>query len=136
MMLKYSKNPEKFRGQSHSCSVSAGLNKMEWIYRKDISVSDGSDCAWIDMIDFGSVKSCRYIQRDLSGCQGNLFRSIMNKYGLENITVKVLNVGKDTLNGFTWPNKINDYLSPIVQYFDNKVIPYGDSVTVSFKAMG
>jgi len=45
MMLKYSKNPEKFRGQKPQLQFSAGLNKMEWIYRKDISVSDGSDCA-------------------------------------------------------------------------------------------
>ncbi|TAL60186.1 MAG: hypothetical protein EPN88_16305, partial [Bacteroidetes bacterium] len=33
-------------------AVPAGLNKMEWIYKKDQSVSSGSDCAWIDMIDF------------------------------------------------------------------------------------
>jgi len=42
---------------------------------------------------------------------------------------------KRHINGFNLAYKINDYLSPIVQYFDNKVIPYGDSVTVSFKAM-
>ena len=115
-------------------AVSAGLNKMEWIYRKDISVSDGSDCAWIDMIDFAQSSPVRYIQRDLQVAR--VIIPVNNEqYGLENITVKVLNVGKDTLNGFNLAYKINDYLSPIVQYFDNKVIPYGDSVTVSFKAM-
>jgi hypothetical protein len=113
-------------------AVNAGLNKMEWMYRKDSSVSDGSDCAWIDMIDFTESSSLRYIQRDLQVAR--VIVPVNNEqYGLENISVKVLNVGKDTLNGFNLAYEINDHTQPVIQFFDNKVIPYGDSVTVSFK---
>jgi hypothetical protein len=113
-------------------AVKAGLNKMEWIYRKDNSLSDGSDCAWIDMIDFTQSSSLRYIQRDLQVAR--VIVPVNNEqYGLENISVKVLNVGKDTLNGFNLAYEINDHTQPVIQFFDNKVIPYGDSVTVSFK---
>jgi hypothetical protein len=112
-------------------AVKAGLNKMEWIYRKDNSLSDGSDCAWIDMIDFTQSSSLRYIQRDLQVAR--VIVPVNNEqYGLENISVKVLNVGKDTLNGFNLAYEINDHTQPVIQFFDNKVIPYGDSVTVSF----
>jgi hypothetical protein len=114
--------------------VSAGLNKMEWIYRKDNSVSQGSDCAWIDMIDFSKSSTVKYIQRDLQ-----LARVVVpvsnDQYGMESITAKVLNVGKDTINGFNLAFEINNHFPPEKQFFDNKVIPYGDSVTVSFKTI-
>jgi hypothetical protein len=113
-------------------AVSAGLNKMEWIYRKDNSVSQGSDCAWIDMIDFTQSSPVTYIQRDLQVARV-IVPTVNGKYGDENITVKVLNVGKDTLNGFNLAYDINNNFPPVRQFFNNKVIPYGDSVTVSFK---
>jgi hypothetical protein len=113
--------------------VSAGLNKMEWAYKKDPSVSMGSDCAWIDMIDFAQSSPITYIQRDLQIARV-VVPSNNEQYGLENIGVKVLNVGKDTLNGFNLAYQINDNYPAVEQYFDDKVIPYGDTVTVSFKA--
>jgi len=95
-------------------------------------MSEGSDCAWIDMIDFTQSSSLRYIQRDLQVAR--VIVPVNNgQYGVENISVKVLNVGKDTLNGFNLAYEINDHTQPVIQFFDNKVIPYGDSVTVSFK---
>jgi hypothetical protein len=114
-------------------AVSAGLNRMEWAYKKDPSVSMGSDCAWIDMIDFAQSSPITYIQRDLQVARV-VIPSSNEQYGLENIGVKVLNVGKDTLNGFNLAYQINDNYPPVEQYFDAKVIPYGDTVTVSFKA--
>ena len=114
-------------------AVSAGLNRMEWAYKKDPSVSMGSDCAWIDMIDFAQSNPITYIQRDLQVARV-VIPSSNEQYGLENIGVKVLNVGKDTLNGFNLAYQINDNYPPVEQYFDAKVIPYGDTVTVSFKA--
>jgi len=113
-------------------AVSAGLNKMEWIYKKDNSVSQGSDCAWIDLIDFAQSSPVNYIQSDLQ-----LARIVTpikkDKYGQETITVRVLNLGKDIFNGFNLAYAINNHFPPEVQYFDNQVIPYGDSVTVSFE---
>ena len=36
------------------------------------------------------------------------------------------------MNGFNLAYSINNHF-PVEQYFDNQVIPFGDSVTVSFK---
>lgn len=36
-------------------SVSAGVRKFKWVYSKDVSVNTGSDCAWIDFIEFPSI---------------------------------------------------------------------------------
>ena len=113
-------------------AVAAGLNKMEWSYKKDNSVSQGSDCAWIDMIDFAQTNPVSYIQKDLKVARivtpGN-----GDQYGQESISVKVLNLGKDTLNGFNLAYEINDRYPPVEQFFNAKVVPFGDSVTVSFR---
>ena len=31
--------------------ISPGQHSFKWTYEKDSSVSDGSDCAWIDLIE-------------------------------------------------------------------------------------
>jgi hypothetical protein len=112
-------------------AVPAGLNKMEWIYKKDNSVSVGSDCAWIDMIDFAISGSVSYIQKDLQVAKiVTPFQT--DRYGQETVSVKVLNVGRDTINGFNMAYTLNGHL-PVQQFFENKLIPYGDSVSVTFK---
>jgi len=113
-------------------AVPAGLNKMEWIYKKDQSVSGGSDCAWIDMIDFAVSGSVNYIQKDLQVAK--IVSPVQkDQYGQETVTVKVINVGKDIINGFNLAYVLNDRQPPVSQFFTNQVIPNGDSVTVSFK---
>ncbi len=37
--------------------VSAGLHTFKWIYEKDGSVTNGSDCAWVDFITFPGFSS-------------------------------------------------------------------------------
>ena len=115
----------------YSAPVKAGLNKFEWSYKKDNSQEDGSDCAWIDMIDFATTGSLSYIQRDLQ-----VARIVppppKNKYSFEPITVKLLNVGKDTIDGFNLAYRINNHSMPVEEFFDKKVIPFGDTVTVEF----
>lgn len=111
-------------------AVSAGLNTMEWSYKKDNSVSLGSDCAWIDMIDFAQTASVNYIRKDLQVARIVIPRK--DHYGEEAISVKVLNPGKDTINGFNLAYVINDHSPVVRQFFNNKVIPKGDSVTVTF----
>ncbi len=111
--------------------VTAGLNKLEWTYSKDQSVSEGSDCAWIDFIDFAEGTAVSYIQKDL------LVAGIVNpvqkdKLGKEIVSVKVINVGKDSINKFNLAYSINDPESPITQLFDNVKLCSGDSATVSF----
>jgi hypothetical protein len=111
--------------------VNAGMNKMEWTYRKDNSVSQGTDCAWIDLIDFAQTSPVNYIQKDLQVAK------IVNpgkkeQFGDETISVKVRNLGKDVMNGFNLAYSVNDRLPAVTQHFENKVAPYGDSVLVSF----
>jgi hypothetical protein len=111
--------------------VSAGINKLEWTYSKDQSVSSGADCAWLDFIDFAGSSSVDYIENDLQVAR--IVTPVRkDKYGKETVTVKVLNVGKDTINGFNMAYIVNDQANPVNQTFDNIVIPYSDSVTVSF----
>jgi hypothetical protein len=105
---------------------------MEWVYKKDQSVSGGSDCAWIDMIDFAVSGSVNYIQKDLQVAK--IVTPIQkDQYGQETVTVKVLNIGKDVINGFNLAYVLNDRQPPVSQFFNNQVIPNGDTVTVSFK---
>lgn len=111
-------------------AVPAGYNKMEWIYKKDNSVSQGADAAWIDLIDFSGSAGVNYIQKDLE------VASIVtpyqkDKFGLETVSVKVLNVGTDTINGFNLAYSINNKY-PVIQSFSNKIAPYQDSVTLTF----
>jgi len=111
--------------------VSAGLNKMEWMYKKDNSVSQGLDCAWIDMIDFAQTSPVNYIQKDMQVAR-IVTPAISEQYGLETISVKVVNLGKDVLDGFNLAYSINDHYPAVTQHFDNQVMSYGDSVSVSF----
>ena len=110
--------------------VPEGLNKMEWIYKKDNSVSQGADGAWIDLIDFSVSNPVRYIQRDIEVAR--IAAPVQKEiYGFEPVTVKVLNPGRDTINGFHLAYVINDN-APVRQYFNKQLIPYSDSLTVTF----
>jgi len=115
---------------NQSVAVKEGLNKMEWSYRKDNSVSEGSDGAWIDMIDFAQSSAVTYINRDLKAARIVLPGG--TEFGKETITAKVINLGADTLDGFNLAYSINDHF-PVTQFFDKTIVPYGDSVTVSFR---
>jgi hypothetical protein len=114
-----------------SAPVKAGYNRFEWLYRKDNSTSNGSDCAWIDMIDFATAGSLNYIQKDLQVARV-VPPPFKNKYSYEPITVKLINTGKDTINGFNLAYKVNNQFNPVEEFFDKKVIPFGDTVTVEF----
>jgi hypothetical protein len=114
-------------------AVKAGLNKLEWTYKKDNSVSQGLDCAWIDMIDFAQSSPVSYIQKDLQVAR-IVSPAKSDKYGNETVTVNVRNLGNEILNGFNLAYELNDHYPPVKQFFDNKIVPFGDSVTVSFNA--
>lgn len=113
-----------------SVPVPAGLNKLEWIYKKDNSVSQGADGAWIDLIDFSESVVVKYIGRDLevAGIVAPVQKEV---YGMEPVTVTVRNTGRDTLDGFSLAYQINDKF-PVIQYFKDILIPYQDSLTVTF----
>jgi hypothetical protein len=47
------------------------------------------------------------------------------------VTVRLLNIGADTIKGFNLAYSINSGM-PVIQHFNEKVIPFGDSLTVTF----
>lgn len=111
--------------------VEAGINVLEWTFKKDNSVSQGGDGAWIDLIDFSRASLVDYISRDLEVAR---IVSPLQKdvYGQEIVSVKVLNPGRDTLNGFFLAYTVNDR-QPVIQQFKQKILPFQDSVTVEFE---
>ncbi|HBE41788.1 MAG TPA: hypothetical protein DDW27_11405 [Bacteroidales bacterium] len=110
--------------------VPAGYHKMEWRYKKDQSVSQGRDYAMIDMIDFAGPGGVTYVEKDI--VTGRIISPVQkDKTGREKVTVRVLNVGPDTINGFNMAYTINDGI-PVRQHFNDTLIPFGDSVTVTF----
>ncbi|HLP75192.1 MAG TPA: C25 family cysteine peptidase [Bacteroidales bacterium] len=109
--------------------VGKGLNIMEWSYKKDRTVYAGSDCAWIDMIDFSTSGSVRYIQKDLEVARIMPFR--MNHIGMSYVNVKVINSGRDTLNGFNLAYAVGEN-APVRYHFKNVLYPGSDSVEVMF----
>lgn len=113
-----------------SVAVPAGLNKMEWIYKKDNSVSYGADRAWIDLIDFSKSGGVSYIGKDIeiAAVESPVQKDV---YGLEPVIVKVKNNSCDTLTGFNLAYSVNN-LPPVKQYFKTILLPYQDSVTVTF----
>jgi hypothetical protein len=111
-------------------AVPAGYNKMEWIYSKDVSKIGGMDYAMIDNIDFAGPGTVQYVRRDLATAR--LVSPVQkDRLGKENITVKVYNAGPDTIGGFNLAYTLNSG-QPVKEYFKNTVIPFGDSVTVTF----
>jgi len=111
--------------------VPAGVNKFEWIYRKDGSVSSGSDCAMLDLVDFAKTVPVNYIARDIKAHE--LISPVQKtEIGLENVTLKLLNLGPDTIYGFNMAYRVND-LMPVIQHFNDTLIYGGDTVTVTFK---
>jgi hypothetical protein len=112
--------------------VTAGLNKMEWRYSKDQSVQGGADCAWIDFIDFAGASAVSYIQKDLQVAR--IVNPIQKEtYGREMVSVRILNTGKDTVNGFNMAYTVNGLGPPVTQTFDNVQLSAGDSATVTFR---
>ncbi len=112
--------------------VAAGMNIIEWIYKKDGSVSGGADCADIDLIDFARVSSVTYITRDIVAAK--LASPVQSPtMGIENVAVSLLNVGPDTIKGFNIAYSLNSE-EPVVQHFNDNIIYNGDTVTVSFTA--
>jgi hypothetical protein len=116
--------------EKKTVAVPAGYNKMEWTYKKDNSVSQGADCALIDLIDFTHTAPVKYIQRDLEVAR---IVSPLQKeaFGQEPVIVKVLNDGADTINEFNLAFVVNNKF-PVLQNFKTELVPYGDSVTITF----
>lgn len=103
-----------------------GFNLLEWIYKKDQSVSAGSDCGWIDFISFPPSAFNRV---DLK--TGKIITPQPGKsYNQEVITAEVINLGTDTIKSFNLAYRIEED-TPVAENFTKTLIP-GDTVVVAF----
>ena len=106
--------------------LKGGFNLLEWLYKKDESVSSGSDCAWLDYIRYPVAS---FTRTDLK--TGKIITPEPNKnYNLERITAEVINFGTDTIKTFNLAYMIND--NPPVQEQFNKLINPADTIDVIF----
>ena len=110
--------------------VPAGYNKFDWSYKKDYSEYGGQDCALVDMIDFAVSSDVSYIDRDIATSR-IVSPEEMEMTGKIPITVNLLNQSPDTINGFNLTYTINNGI-PVRQHFSETLIPFSDSVTVTF----
>jgi hypothetical protein len=104
---------------------------MEWIYTKDNSVSNGSDAAWVDLIDFSDTAPVRYISKDLE-VSGIVSPVVKDSYGREQVTVKVRNTGSTLINGFYLAYRTNENSLTEREFFNVLLMPLNDSATVTF----
>ena len=104
----------------------AGINHLEWIYKKDESVSSGNDCAWIDYISFPPLA---FNKVDLK--TGKILTPQPGKdYNLETISAEIINLGADTIQSFNAAYRINQ-LIPVTEHFGRQIVP-GDTINLIF----
>jgi hypothetical protein len=108
--------------------VPEGISVLEWIYKKDQSVSAGSDCAWLDFVTF-PVLALNSV--DLKS-DSILTPDPNDIITVEAISARVINLGLDTVKTFNMAYRINEG-TPVTQQF-NKIIYPGDTVSVEFTA--
>jgi len=103
-----------------------GVHYLEWVYRKDVSLSGGNDAAWIDHITFPDIS---FLDADLS---------IDSVYAppasavLTDVTIsgRVINFGRNALTSFPLAYRINNG-EQVNETFFTKIDP-GDTVDVVF----
>jgi subtilisin family serine protease len=80
--------------------VGAGLRTFTWIYRKDVSVSEGQDCAWIDHIELPvSASSMAFAGFDSEYCSNQDI--ILNGFALYYDNLQWLTSGDGTFENPT-----------------------------------
>jgi hypothetical protein len=103
-----------------------GFNLLEWFYKKDETVSKGTDCAWLDNIRFPLTA---FNNKDLK--TGKIVAPQPGKsYNQEQITAEIINLGSDTVKNFNLAYQVNSN-PPINQNFIKKINP-SDTVAITF----
>jgi hypothetical protein len=103
-----------------------GVHYLEWVYKKDVSLTGGLDAAWIDQVSFPDIS---FLEADLK--IDTVFPPLAAEQ-LNSITVKgrVVNLGRTTLTSFPLAYRINES-EPVSETFFLKTDP-GDTVDVYF----
>ncbi len=108
--------------------LSPGIHYLEWVYRKDVSLSGGLDAVWLDMITFPGIS---FLKADLS--VDTVFAPPA-PVTLNNIIIRgqVVNLGSQTLTSFPLAYRVNEG-DPVNETFFLKIEP-GDTLTVAFSS--
>lgn len=106
--------------------LNPGVHYLEWVYKKDVSLSGGLDAAWIDQISFPDIS---FLEADL---RIDSVYAPQATADLNRITVKgrIINLGRNTLTSFPLAYKINNK-EPVNETFYLKIDP-GDTLDVAF----
>lgn len=131
-----------------SYPVSAGMNTFKWVYSKDVAISSGEDCVWIDNIIFPhSVPVANYnppgnlttVQNGMSALLGwthpisgipTTYQIFRNAEQIHQTTGAVLSWRDEAVNaGATYQYKIK-------AVFDNGISDFSNSATLSILIPG
>lgn len=106
--------------------LTPGIHYLEWVYKKDVSLSGGLDAVWIDQIRFPDIS---FLEADL--CIDTVYVPPATVDPL-NVTVsgRVINHGRNTLTSFPLAYRVNGN-DPVNETFYLKLDP-GDSLDVVF----
>lgn len=106
--------------------LNPGIHYLEWVYKKDVSLSGGLDAVWIDMITFPGIS---FLKADLS--VDTVFAP-SGPVNLNDILIRgeVVNLGSQTLTSFPLAYRINEG-EPVNETFFLKIEP-GDTLGVAF----
>ena len=103
-----------------------GVFLLDWIYKKDQSVNNGSDCAFIDLVRFPElsfVQSAINLNSIISPVKGQIYTD-------EEIAVELSNLGRDTISTISMTYMVNN-IPPVNETFDVDFRP-GDTIRLSF----
>jgi hypothetical protein len=111
---------------SKSFRIQPGVHYLEWVYKKDKSLSAGADAAWIDFIDFPSYS---FLNKDLA-VDSVFLPPVSSDHSHDIITGRIVNLGRDTLITIPLSYKI-DSKAPVDETFILKLAP-GDTSLIKF----
>lgn len=106
--------------------LTQGLHYLEWVYKKDISRTNGLDAAWIDMIDFPDHS---FILTDIKA-DTVFIPAPSTDHSKDIITGRIINLGRDTVEMVPLYYRINDGYA-VRENFEVK-LPPGDTALVNF----
>jgi hypothetical protein len=104
-----------------------GVHLLEWVYKKDVSITQGLDAAWIDKITFPDIS---FLDADLhiDSVYPPPASAVLNDIA---ISGRVINFGRTALTSFPLAYRINNG-ELVNETFYQKIDP-GDTVDVVFK---
>jgi hypothetical protein len=99
--------------------LSAGTHTLKWVYMKDVSVANGSDCAWID-----DILLPPQMHSDTDAWLYSIVSPVtnMNLSGTEIVTVTIKNAGDSAISNIPISYAINGGV-PVTEIYNGTINP-------------